>query len=112
MVVYVQGRTRSGSYSVEEVECDGSEQLWQVTRLRTEDEHWVHRHGLYFGCDCPDFIFRRDGIDPRGCLHIQAVKALLGYPAIHYDHHIDIVEQGNVLRSYDPCGLGHEAAVG
>jgi hypothetical protein len=24
-------------------------------------------------CDCPDFIFRRDGLDPRGCKHVQAL---------------------------------------
>jgi hypothetical protein len=28
-------------------------------------------HGLT--CDCPDFIFRRDGIDPEGCKHIKAM---------------------------------------
>jgi hypothetical protein len=26
-------------------------------------------------CDCPDFIFRRDGIDPNGCKHVQALVA-------------------------------------
>jgi len=26
-------------------------------------------------CDCPDFIFRRDGLDPDGCKHIQALTA-------------------------------------
>lgn len=26
-------------------------------------------------CDCPDFIFRRDGIDPDGCKHIKAMVA-------------------------------------
>jgi hypothetical protein len=24
-------------------------------------------------CDCPDFIFRRDGLDPDGCKHVQAL---------------------------------------
>ncbi|WP_435007057.1 hypothetical protein P12x_004458 [Tundrisphaera lichenicola] len=24
-------------------------------------------------CDCPDYIFRRDGIDPEGCKHVKAV---------------------------------------
>lgn len=24
-------------------------------------------------CDCPDFIFRRDGIDPNGCKHVRAL---------------------------------------
>ena len=26
-------------------------------------------------CDCPDFIFRRDGIDPTGCKHVKALIA-------------------------------------
>jgi len=30
-------------------------------------------------CDCPDFIFRRDGLDPSGCKH---VKALVGHGLI------------------------------
>lgn len=26
-------------------------------------------------CDCPDFIFRRDGLDPSGCKHVKALVA-------------------------------------
>lgn len=26
-------------------------------------------------CDCPDFVFRRDGLDPNGCKHVQALVA-------------------------------------
>jgi hypothetical protein len=26
-------------------------------------------------CDCPDFVFRRDGIDPTGCKHVKALVA-------------------------------------
>jgi hypothetical protein len=26
-------------------------------------------------CDCPDFIFRREGIDPTGCKHVKALVA-------------------------------------
>jgi len=29
------------------------------------------RHG--HRCDCPDFIFRRDGLDPTGCKHVKAL---------------------------------------
>ena len=29
----------------------------------------VHGHR----CDCPDFIFRRDGLDPSGCKHVKAL---------------------------------------
>jgi hypothetical protein len=31
------------------------------------------RHGPQ--CDCPDFVFRRDGLDPAGCKHVQALVA-------------------------------------
>jgi hypothetical protein len=24
-------------------------------------------------CDCPDYIFRRDGLDPDGCKHVKAL---------------------------------------
>ena len=24
-------------------------------------------------CDCPDYVFRRDGLDPAGCKHIKAL---------------------------------------
>ena len=30
-------------------------------------------HGLT--CDCPDFLFHRDGLDPGGCKHIKAMVA-------------------------------------
>jgi hypothetical protein len=33
-------------------------------------------------CDCPDYIFRRDGLDPSGCKHI---KALVGTGLIEAD---------------------------
>lgn len=26
-------------------------------------------------CDCPDFVFHRDGIDPDGCKHVKAMVA-------------------------------------
>ncbi len=26
-------------------------------------------------CDCPDFTFKREGIDPHGCKHVQALVA-------------------------------------
>jgi hypothetical protein len=27
-------------------------------------------------CDCPDFVFRRDGLDPAGCKHVRALTVL------------------------------------
>ncbi|MDB5349562.1 MAG: hypothetical protein JWN86_809 [Planctomycetota bacterium] len=32
-------------------------------------------------CDCPDFIFRRDGLDPDGCKHVQALVSVGMIPA-------------------------------
>jgi hypothetical protein len=26
-------------------------------------------------CDCPDFVFRRDGLDRSGCKHVKALVA-------------------------------------
>lgn len=26
-------------------------------------------------CDCPDFVFRRDGLDPTGCKHVKGLTA-------------------------------------
>lgn len=43
-------------------------------------------------CSCPDFIFRRDGHDERGCKHIQAVRAAVA------------VDRG--IRLYQPKGGG------
>jgi hypothetical protein len=35
-------------------------------------------------CDCPDFIFRREGQDPRGCKHVLACQAagLIAAPSV------------------------------
>ena len=32
------------------------------------------RHGAE--CDCPDFLFRRDGLDPEGCKHVRALVSV------------------------------------
>jgi len=31
-------------------------------------------------CDCPDFLFRRAGLDPLGCKHVQALVACGLFP--------------------------------
>lgn len=35
----------------------------------------VSQFGYGCECTCPDFIYRRDGIDPMGCKHIKALRA-------------------------------------
>lgn len=50
-------------------------------------------------CDCPDFIYRRDGIDPVGCKHICALVScgLIERP-------VAVVEPWRVRR-FDPALL-------
>lgn len=49
---------------------------FQLRKAGTATVHHVAEtiHGPI--CDCPDFIFRHDGIDPKGCKHIRALRAL------------------------------------
>jgi hypothetical protein len=42
-------------------------------------------------CDCPDYIFRREGLDPSGCKHI---KALVGSGLIEADLTIPVSASG------------------
>jgi hypothetical protein len=56
---------------------DEAHAVMKAYRLRKPDgtAYDVARtdHGLT--CDCPDFIFHRDGLDPDGCKHIKAMVA-------------------------------------
>lgn len=69
-------RINGTSYTVRPVLADSSVAL-KAFRLRKADgtlydvAHTVHGHQ----CDCPDFLFHRDGIDPDGCKHIKALVA-------------------------------------
>ena len=46
-------------------------------RLRKFDgtEYDIAQTGEGVTCDCPDFTFKRDGIDPEGCKHVKALVA-------------------------------------
>ncbi|MBX6312580.1 MAG: hypothetical protein IRY99_06625 [Isosphaeraceae bacterium] len=64
-------------YTVRRVACDpliGA----RAFRLLKEDGTLYDVIQTPFGpeCDCPDFVFRRLGIDPAGCKHVQALVAL------------------------------------
>jgi hypothetical protein len=64
------------NYSVRPVLADSSIAL-KAFRLRKEDgtiyDVALTAHGLE--CDCPNFLFRRDGLDPSGCKHVKALVA-------------------------------------
>ncbi len=63
-------------YRVNPNRADGSAALKAYRLTKTDGTGYdaaLTVHGLT--CDCPDFIFRRDGIDPEGCKHIKAMVA-------------------------------------
>jgi hypothetical protein len=64
------------SYALRRIPCDPGAAL-RAYRLRKADGTTYHvaatEHGAV--CDCPDFTFHRDGIDPEGCKHVKALRA-------------------------------------
>jgi hypothetical protein len=64
------------AYALRRIPTDASAAL-RCWRLRKADgttyNAAVTEHGPV--CDCPDFVMRREGIDPRGCKHIKALVA-------------------------------------
>jgi hypothetical protein len=63
-------------YVARPIPADGLEAR-RLIRLRKPDGavYYVSEHAFGAQCDCPDFIFHRDGIDPTGCKHIKALAA-------------------------------------
>ncbi len=64
------------AYRVRPLPADfGGTRAFRLTKAGGE-AHDVSR-GLHGDeCTCGDFVFRRDGIDPKGCKHIRAARAL------------------------------------
>ena len=58
-------------YGVRPLGCGAS----RAFRLNKPDGILYDVRESRFGprCDCPDFIFRRDGLDPEGCKHVKAL---------------------------------------
>lgn len=67
---------RDRLYAIRKVACD-PHIADKAFRLLKDDGSLYDvvqtRHGP--ACDCPDFLFRRDGLDPAGCKHVQALVA-------------------------------------
>ncbi len=63
-------------YLVRPLACDGGEAV-RAFRLNKADGTLYDVEQTRYGprCDCPDFIFRRDGLDPAGCKHVRALVA-------------------------------------
>jgi hypothetical protein len=64
-------------YSVRPIACDNAAALrcYELRKSAGERYH-VSQHPHGAECDCPDFVFQRDGRDPGGCKHIQALAVL------------------------------------
>jgi hypothetical protein len=64
------------AYDVHPIDADGSAAA-RAFRLRKFDgtEYDVAQAPQGLSCDCPDFTFHREGIDPEGCKHIKALVA-------------------------------------
>lgn len=63
-------------YALRAVAC--AEAIGRTAFRLVKDDGTVYdlvqtKHGAE--CDCPDFVFRRDGLDPKGCKHVQALVA-------------------------------------
>jgi hypothetical protein len=71
-------------------------------RLRKFDgtEYDVAQHPQGITCDCPDFTFNREGIDPDGCKHVKALVAC-GL--------LDSNQVDDGLRASEPAGLATPA---
>jgi hypothetical protein len=69
-------RIQETAYGVDHVPCapDAARRLY---RLRKPDGTWYDVVQTEYGpeCDCPDFIYRRAGLDPSGCKHVRALVA-------------------------------------
>jgi hypothetical protein len=81
-----QTRNRAGSshlfltinksfYLVEPLVCEPGSTAERAFRLNKADGTLYDVAQTRYGaqCDCPDFIFRRDGLDPSGCKHVKAL---------------------------------------
>lgn len=65
------------SHPVRPIACDPAAAL-KAVRLRKSDGTAYHIALTDDGplCDCPDFTFHRDGIDPAGCKHVRALTVV------------------------------------
>lgn len=63
-------------YRVKPIRCDPTGAV-RAFRLKKPDGTLYDVAQTQFGaqCDCPDFVYRRDGLDPDGCKHVKSLVA-------------------------------------
>jgi hypothetical protein len=66
------------AYSLHPLWCDGVEatRLYRLRKAGTPARYVVAETPDGPVCDCPDYTFHREGIDPAGCKHIKAMVAV------------------------------------
>jgi hypothetical protein len=77
---------RETDYAVRPLACDPPIAA-RAFQLRKPDGTFYDVAQTPFGstCDCPDFVYRRDGLDPLGCKHVRALRAyglIEGVPSV------------------------------
>jgi hypothetical protein len=72
LTLFISGK----AYNVHPLDGDDVA-LMKAFRLRKFDgtEYDIAQTAQDISCDCPDFTFRREAIDPSGCKHIKALVA-------------------------------------
>jgi len=69
-------RINGESYRVRPLPADfGGIKAFRLTRA-DGTFHDVNRDVFGVGCTCGDHVWRREGIDPAGCKHARAARAL------------------------------------
>src|SRR4051812_29395920 len=48
---------------------------WSLRKVATGARYHVVETPHGPSCDCADFTFKRDGIDPAGCKHVRSLRA-------------------------------------
>jgi hypothetical protein len=73
LVLHINGT----AYSLHPLWCDGVEatRLYRLRKCGTPTRYVVAETPDGPVCDCPDYTFHREGIDPDGCKHIKAMVA-------------------------------------
>ncbi len=76
-ILEIDANRNPASYTIKPipVEPEMGRLAYQVTRRDTGSTYHVILTPTGAQCDCPDWIFCRDGRDPKGCRHIVALRA-------------------------------------
>lgn len=58
--------------------------LYSVRKLESGDVYHVSQHKAECRCTCPDYVYRCDGKDPKGCKPVAGLVAagLIANPAV------------------------------